>query len=77
MTKMAADRDASIYTISKAVRVDLGYKSFTLRPSLRFFSDEKLFNWTALKTAEHHVDLQDPEDVPIVFKNPASVMSLG
>ncbi|QQP39761.1 Uncharacterized protein FKW44_013575 [Caligus rogercresseyi] len=44
MTKLAAPRDVNIYTISKAVMEDLGYKSFTSGPSLRFFSDEKLFN---------------------------------
>ncbi|QQP39472.1 Transposable element tcb2 transposase [Caligus rogercresseyi] len=73
MTKLAVARDVSIYTISKAVRENLGYKSFTVRvrhlltekqkdarvargkdmlnfikssssPSLRLFSDEKLFN---------------------------------
>ncbi|QQP53624.1 Transposable element tcb2 transposase [Caligus rogercresseyi] len=31
MTKLAAARDVGIYTISNAVREDLGYTSFTLR----------------------------------------------
>ncbi|QQP53276.1 Transposable element tcb2 transposase [Caligus rogercresseyi] len=109
MTKLAAGRDVSIYTISKAVREDLGYKSFTLRvihlltekqkdarvargkdmlnfikssssPSLRFFSDEKLFNLDRTHNRQNTRWIcKDPEDVSMVFKykNPASVMVLG
>ncbi|QQP40391.1 Transposable element tcb2 transposase [Caligus rogercresseyi] len=95
MMKLATARDVSIYTISKAVREDLGYKSFTLRvrhlltekqkdarvvrgedmlnfikssssPSLRFFSDEKLFNLDRSHNRKNTRWIcQDPEDVPM------------
>eukprot|EP00096_Caligus_rogercresseyi_P000682 TRINITY_DN11174_c0_g1_i1.p1 TRINITY_DN11174_c0_g1~~TRINITY_DN11174_c0_g1_i1.p1 ORF type:complete len:211 (+),score=40.62 TRINITY_DN11174_c0_g1_i1:134-766(+) len=109
ITKLAATKNMSIYTISKAVREDLGYKSFALSvrhlltdkqkdarvargkdmlnfikssssPSLRFFSDEKLFNLDRTHNRQNTRWIcQDPEDVPMVFKskNPASVMVLG
>ncbi|QQP40728.1 Transposable element tcb2 transposase [Caligus rogercresseyi] len=88
MTKLVSARDVSIYTISKAVREDLGYKSYTLR--VRHLLTEKqkdarvardkLFNLDRTHNRQNTRWIcQDPEGVPMVFKskNPASVMVLG
>ncbi len=109
MAELARRRNISTSTISRAINIDLGYKSFRLRVrhllteaqkearvsrcrgllsslrssasgSIRFFSDEKLFNVDRTCNRQNTRWIcQDPEDVPMVYrtKNPSSIMVLG